>query len=50
VLAREVRFPIRTGATAPGTLLLTPGSYRIGLVATDGYGRVRTLTWYALLP
>jgi hypothetical protein len=50
LLAREVRFPIRTGATTPGTLLLTPGSYRIRLVATDGYGRVRTLTWYALLP
>jgi hypothetical protein len=49
-LAREARFPIRTGPTTPGTLLLTPGSYRIRLVATDGYGRVRTLTWYALLP
>jgi uncharacterized repeat protein (TIGR02543 family) len=49
-LAREVRFPIRIGATTPGTLLLTPGSYRIRLAATDGYGRVRTLTWYALLP
>jgi hypothetical protein len=50
LLVREVRFPIRTGATTPGTLLLTPGSYRIRLVATDGYGRVRALTWYALLP
>jgi hypothetical protein len=50
LLAREIHFPIRSGATTPGTLLLTPGSYRIGLVATDGYGRVRTLTWYALLP
>jgi hypothetical protein len=50
VLAREVRFRIRTGPNTPGTLLLTPGSYRIRLIATDGYGRVRTLTWYALLP
>jgi hypothetical protein len=49
-LVREVRFPIRIGATTPGTLLLSPGSYRIGLAATDAYGRVRTLTWYALLP
>jgi hypothetical protein len=50
LLAREVRFPLRIGRTTPGTLLLSPGSYRIGLAATDGYGRVRTLTWYALLP
>ena len=50
LLTREVRFPIRVGATTPGTLLLSPGSYRIRLVATDAYGRVRTLTWYALLP
>lgn len=50
LLAREVRFPIRVGRTTPGTLLLSPGSYRIGLAAIDGYGRVRTLTWYALLP
>jgi len=50
VLAREVRFPIRLGATTPGALLLSPGTYRIKLTATDGVGRVRTLTWYALLP
>jgi hypothetical protein len=50
VLARELRFPIRAGRTTPGTLLLSPGTYRIGLAATDGYGRIRTLTWYALLP
>ena len=50
LLARELRYPIRIGATTPGTLLLSPGSYRIRLVATDAYGRVRTLTWYALLP
>jgi Divergent InlB B-repeat domain len=49
-LAREVRFPIRVGMTTPGALLLSPGTYRIRLVATDGVGRVRTLTWYALLP
>jgi hypothetical protein len=49
-LAREVRFPIRVGAGAPGALLLSPGTYRIRLVATDAVGRVRTLTWFALLP
>ena len=49
-LAREVRFPIRVGSAAPGALLLSPGTYRIRLVATDGVGRIRTLTWYALLP
>jgi uncharacterized repeat protein (TIGR02543 family) len=49
-LARELRFPIGTGRAAPGALLLSPGTYRIRLVATDAVGRVRTLTWYALLP
>ena len=49
-LAREVRFPIRIGTTTPGALLLSPGTYRIRLDATDAVGRVRTLTWYALLP
>ncbi|MGE5274943.1 MAG: InlB B-repeat-containing protein [Verrucomicrobiota bacterium] len=49
-LAREVRFPIRAGAAAPGALLLSSGTYRIRLAATDGVGRIRTLTWYALLP
>jgi hypothetical protein len=49
-LAREVRFPIRAGAAVPGALLLTPGTYRIRLVAVDAVGRIRTLTWYALLP
>jgi len=49
-LAREVRFPIPAGRATPGTLLLSPGTYRIRLAATDAYGRVRTLTWYAVLP
>jgi Divergent InlB B-repeat domain len=49
LLAREVRFPIRSGASAPGALLLSPGTYRSRLVAVDAVGRVRTLTWYALL-
>ena len=49
-LARELRFPIRAGAAAPSSLLLSPGTYRIKLVTTDAVGRIRTLTWYALLP
>jgi hypothetical protein len=49
-LARELRFPISTGAVTPGALLLSPGTYRISLDATDAYGRLRTLTWYAVLP
>ena len=49
-LARELRFPISTGAVTPGALLLSPGTYRISLNATDAYGRLRTLTWYAALP
>jgi hypothetical protein len=49
-LAREVRFPIRAGTVTPGALLLTPGTYRIRVVVIDAVGRVRTLTWYALLP
>ncbi|HEY7604888.1 MAG TPA: InlB B-repeat-containing protein [Gaiellaceae bacterium] len=50
LLARQLRFPIRAGRVTPGTLLLSPGTYRIGLAATDAYGRIRTLTWYAVLP
>jgi hypothetical protein len=49
-LARELRFPIATGATSPGALLLSPGTYRISLDAVDAFGRLRTLTWYAVLP
>lgn len=49
-LAREVRFPIHAGPAVPSALLLSPGSYRIRLTATDAVGRIRTLAWYALLP
>jgi hypothetical protein len=49
-LVRTVRFPIRAGVVVPGALLLSPGTYRVALSATDAVGRVRTLTWYALLP
>ncbi len=47
---REVRFPIGKGSSTPGALLLSPGTYRVQLTATDGVGRVRTVSWFALLP
>ncbi len=43
-LARELRFPAAAGTVSPGALLLSPGSYRVKLVATDAVGRVRALT------
>jgi hypothetical protein len=49
-LAREIRFPSRVGVQSAGPLLLSPGTYRMRLSATDAYGRVRVLTWVALLP
>ena len=49
-LVRTVRFPIRAGVVVPGALLLSPGTYRVALTATDSVGRIRALTWYALLP
>jgi uncharacterized repeat protein (TIGR02543 family) len=49
-LTRELRVAARAGAQDAGALLLTPGSYTLRLTATDGYGRVRTLNWLALLP
>ncbi|HKP19029.1 MAG TPA: hypothetical protein VJT84_11155 [Gaiellaceae bacterium] len=49
-LIRELRFPTHAGLVSPNPLLLSPGSYSVRLVALDAYGRVRTLTWIALLP
>ncbi len=49
-LARELRFPAAAGPVSPGALLLSPGVYRVRLVATDAVGRARILTWYAVLP
>jgi uncharacterized repeat protein (TIGR02543 family) len=49
-LARVVRFAAPVGAVTGGPFLLSPGTYRLHLTATDAYGRVRTLSWYALLP
>jgi hypothetical protein len=49
-LIREVRSAIRAGAETAGPLLLTPGTYTVRLTAMDAYGRVRKVTWVALLP
>lgn len=49
-LARVVRFAAPVGAVTAGPFLLSPGTYRLHLIATDAYGRVRKLSWYALLP
>jgi hypothetical protein len=49
ILVREVRFASRVGIDVAGPLLLSPGTYRLHLTATDAYGRVRKLTWVALL-
>jgi hypothetical protein len=49
-LARVVRFAAPVGAVTAGPFLLSPGTYRLHLTATDAYGRVRKLSWYALLP
>jgi hypothetical protein len=48
-LVKEMRFPAPAGTVTAGPLLLSPGTYQLHLTATDAYGRVRTLTWYALL-
>jgi hypothetical protein len=44
-----MRFPAPAGTVTAGPLLLSPGTYQLHLTATDAYGRVRKLTWYALL-
>jgi hypothetical protein len=49
-LVRNVRFAPGAGEVTGGPLLLSPGTYQLRLRATDGYGRVRKLTWYAFLP
>jgi hypothetical protein len=49
-LARDVRFAPPAGAVTSGPFLLSPGTYDLRLTATDAYGRVRKLKWYAFLP
>jgi len=49
-LAKELRFPAAAGGVTAGPFLLSPGTYQLRLTATDTWGRVRKLTWYAFLP
>lgn len=49
-LTRDVRFPVGAGAGVGRPLLLAPGGYSFRAVAVDAYGRVRSLTWIAVLP
>jgi hypothetical protein len=48
-LVRTARFLLRAGEVSAGPFLLSPGTYRLRLTATDAYGRTRMLSWYALL-
>jgi hypothetical protein len=49
-LAREVRFAARPGAEHAGPFLVSSGNYAFRVSATDAYGRLRSLTWVAVLP
>lgn len=49
-LARDVRFAVGSGAAKARPVLLSPGGYSFKVVAIDAYGRVRSLTWIAVLP
>ena len=48
-LVRIARLPLGAGEVSAGPFLLSPGTYRLRLTATDGYGRTRKLGWYAFL-
>jgi uncharacterized repeat protein (TIGR02543 family) len=49
-LALEYHSAPPAGRLSAGPFLLSPGTYTLRLTATDAYGRVRTLTWFAFLP
>jgi hypothetical protein len=40
----------QAGPVNLGPYLVSPGSYSVRLTASDGFGRVRSLTWVAFLP
>jgi hypothetical protein len=48
-LVRVARLALDAGDVTAGPFLLTPGTYRLRLTATDAYGRTRSLGWYAFL-
>ena len=49
-LAVDERSARPAGRLSVGPILLSPGDYTLRLTATDGFGRVRTLVWFAFLP
>jgi len=49
-LALDRPFAAPAGRLRAGPFLLSPGYYVLRLTATDSYGRMRTLTWFAVLP
>jgi hypothetical protein len=49
-LALDYQFAAPAGRLRAGPFLLSSGSYVLRLTATDAFGRVRTLTWFAVLP
>jgi hypothetical protein len=49
-LVREHRSAPGAGPVSAGPFLLSPGTYTVRLTATDAYGRVRKLSWFAVLP
>jgi hypothetical protein len=48
-LARDYHVTPPAGRLTAGPFLLSPGVYTLRLTATDAYGRVRKLTWFAFL-
>jgi hypothetical protein len=48
-LALAFQLARPAGRLSLGPFLLSPGNYTLRLRAIDAYGRVRTLTWFALL-
>jgi hypothetical protein len=49
-LVKDYRFAPEAGMVTTKPLILSPGTYTLRLNALDGFGRVGSLTWYALLP
>jgi hypothetical protein len=49
-LALDYHFAPPAGRLSAGPFLISPGTYTLRLTATDAYGRVRTLAWFAFLP
>ncbi len=49
-LVRSARLTLGAGTVTAGPFLLSPGTYRLRLAATDAFGRTRVLSWFAFLP